>query len=189
MIPVNDAPHDLEVRDVPRSLSFAQRRARDNCNQIEPCPSFRASTTFTRSVSMNAASRSPLPPILPRATNDPTHRSDGYLWTRHTFAPSEYASLHQQRHASKVCSADACRKSSCTANFPQYLSTRIDPEELQVESPSYFYLDCSTLFARVEIFEAANVPKLCQYLPTITTKIDASLRSGVTPSLGSVIRK
>jgi len=28
MIPVNGAPHDLESRDVVRSLSFAQRRAR-----------------------------------------------------------------------------------------------------------------------------------------------------------------
>jgi hypothetical protein len=30
MIPANGLPHDLEVRDVHRSLSFAQRRARDN---------------------------------------------------------------------------------------------------------------------------------------------------------------
>jgi hypothetical protein len=30
MIPANGAPHDLEARDVHRSLSFAQRRARDN---------------------------------------------------------------------------------------------------------------------------------------------------------------
>jgi len=29
MIPANGAPHDLEARDVHRSLSFAQRRARD----------------------------------------------------------------------------------------------------------------------------------------------------------------
>jgi hypothetical protein len=28
MIPANGAPHDLEARDVFRSLSFAQRRAR-----------------------------------------------------------------------------------------------------------------------------------------------------------------
>jgi hypothetical protein len=34
MIPANGAPHDLETRDVVRSLSFAQRRARDNRNQI-----------------------------------------------------------------------------------------------------------------------------------------------------------
>jgi hypothetical protein len=33
MIPANGAPHDLEARDVLRSLSFAQRRARDNSNQ------------------------------------------------------------------------------------------------------------------------------------------------------------
>jgi len=30
MIPANGAPHDLEARDVLRSLPFAQRRARDN---------------------------------------------------------------------------------------------------------------------------------------------------------------
>jgi len=30
MIPANGAPHDLEARDVLRSLLFAQRRARDN---------------------------------------------------------------------------------------------------------------------------------------------------------------
>jgi hypothetical protein len=30
MIPANGAPHDLEARDVHRSLPFAQRRARDN---------------------------------------------------------------------------------------------------------------------------------------------------------------
>jgi hypothetical protein len=33
MIPANGAPHDLEARDVHRSLPFAQRRARDNSNQ------------------------------------------------------------------------------------------------------------------------------------------------------------
>jgi hypothetical protein len=30
MIPANGAPHDLEARDVHRSLPFAQRRVRDN---------------------------------------------------------------------------------------------------------------------------------------------------------------
>jgi hypothetical protein len=34
MIPANGAPHDLEGRDVLRSLSFTQRRARDNSSQI-----------------------------------------------------------------------------------------------------------------------------------------------------------
>jgi hypothetical protein len=34
MIPANGAPHDLGARDVLRSLSFAQRRARDNSNQV-----------------------------------------------------------------------------------------------------------------------------------------------------------
>jgi hypothetical protein len=34
MIPVNGAPHDLEARDALRSLPFAQRRARDNSNQM-----------------------------------------------------------------------------------------------------------------------------------------------------------
>jgi hypothetical protein len=68
MIPANGAPHDLEARDVHRSLSFAQRRARDNSHQIGARPN--------------------------------------------------------------------CRSSS-NANFPQYLSTRIDPEELPVESPSH----------------------------------------------------
>jgi hypothetical protein len=59
MIPANGAPHDLEARDVLRSLSFAQRRARDNSNQIGASPNCRPSTTFTRSISMSAASRSP----------------------------------------------------------------------------------------------------------------------------------
>jgi hypothetical protein len=30
MIPANGAPHDLEARDVLRSLQFAQRQARDS---------------------------------------------------------------------------------------------------------------------------------------------------------------
>jgi hypothetical protein len=34
MIPANSAPHDLEARDVLRSLSFAQRRARDTSKQL-----------------------------------------------------------------------------------------------------------------------------------------------------------
>jgi hypothetical protein len=59
MIPANGAPHDLEARDALRSLSFAQRRARDNSNQIGASPNCRPSTTFTRSISMSAASRVP----------------------------------------------------------------------------------------------------------------------------------
>ena len=59
MIPANGAPHDLEARDVHRSLPFAQRRARDDGNQIGASPNCRPSTTFTRSISMSAASRSP----------------------------------------------------------------------------------------------------------------------------------
>jgi hypothetical protein len=168
MIPANGAPHDLEAREVLRSLSFAQRRARDNGNQIGASHNCRPSTTFTRSISLSAASRPLLPPILPLATNDLIHRSDGYWPLRlacpnclgleqlavlppppsaggnhsvsghvYTSALSEDASLHQQRHGKKVCLAAAYRKSSCTANSPQYLSTRIDPEELPVESPSY----------------------------------------------------
>jgi hypothetical protein len=50
MIPANGAPHDLEARDVHRSLSFAQRRARDNSNQIGTSPNCRPSTTFTHSI-------------------------------------------------------------------------------------------------------------------------------------------
>jgi len=34
MIPANGAPHDLETRDVVRSLSFAQRRARLRCAAV-----------------------------------------------------------------------------------------------------------------------------------------------------------
>jgi hypothetical protein len=45
MIPANGAPHDLEARDVLRSLSFAQRRARDvkrKCQSWEVKVSIRA---------------------------------------------------------------------------------------------------------------------------------------------------
>jgi hypothetical protein len=59
MIPANGAPHDLEACDVLRSLSFAQRRARDNRNQIGASPNCRPSTTFSPSISMSAASWSP----------------------------------------------------------------------------------------------------------------------------------
>jgi hypothetical protein len=59
MIPANGAPHDLEARDLHRSLSFEQRRERDNSNQIGASPNCRPSSTFTRSISMSAASRSP----------------------------------------------------------------------------------------------------------------------------------
>src|SRR3984957_6954823 len=38
MIPVNGAPHDLEARDVHRRLSFAQRRGRDDSNQVGTTP-------------------------------------------------------------------------------------------------------------------------------------------------------
>jgi hypothetical protein len=41
---------------VHRSLSFAQRRPRDNSNQIGASPSCRPSTTFSPSISMSAAS-------------------------------------------------------------------------------------------------------------------------------------
>jgi len=34
MIPANGAPHDLEARDVHRSLPFAQRRVRDNTSAL-----------------------------------------------------------------------------------------------------------------------------------------------------------
>jgi hypothetical protein len=38
MIPANGAAHDLEARDVHRSLPFAQRRVRDNSKQIGASP-------------------------------------------------------------------------------------------------------------------------------------------------------
>src|ERR1700692_4728732 len=53
----------------------------------------------------------------------------GYVYTS---ALSEDASLHQQGHAKKVCLAASYRKTSCTANFPQYLSIRIDPRSCQL---------------------------------------------------------
>src|SRR5882757_9379474 len=62
------------------------------------------------------------------------HSISGHVYTS---ALSEDASLHHQRHPKKVCLAAAYRKSSCTADSPQYLSIRIDPEELAVKSPSY----------------------------------------------------
>jgi len=73
MIPVNGSPHDLEARDVHRSLPFAQRRARNDSNQIGARPNCRPSTTFTRSISMSAASRSAF------ATNTtPSNQCPGY---------------------------------------------------------------------------------------------------------------
>jgi hypothetical protein len=50
------------------------------------------------------------------------HSISGHVYTS---ALSEDASLHQQRHPKKVCLAAAYRKSSCTANSPQYLSTPV----------------------------------------------------------------
>jgi hypothetical protein len=38
MIPANGALHDHETRDVVRSLPIAQRRVRDNSNQIGASP-------------------------------------------------------------------------------------------------------------------------------------------------------
>src|SRR5271168_2453190 len=38
MIPANGAPHDLEARYWLRSLPFAQRRARDDSNQLGASP-------------------------------------------------------------------------------------------------------------------------------------------------------
>jgi hypothetical protein len=98
------------------------------------------------------------------------HSVSGHVYTS---AQSEEASLHQQRHAKKVYLAAACRKSSRTANFPQYLSTRLDPEELPVESPGYFYPDYSTL--------ASRVPKSEPFTPEpkLSLRFDASgTRSG-----------
>jgi len=70
MIPANGAPHDLEARDVHRSLPFAQRRVRENSKQIGASPNCRPSTTLTRSISLSAASRSPGEYVIARQARE-----------------------------------------------------------------------------------------------------------------------
>jgi hypothetical protein len=61
MIPANGAPHDLDARDVLRSLPFAQRRARDESNQSIRQPfRFKLSLGLAASATPDAAGALPV---------------------------------------------------------------------------------------------------------------------------------
>ena len=140
MIPANGAPHDLEARDVHRSLAFAKRRALRLTPGylLPPLPSVAAGRRSRhepapprQSIALllacpNSLGLEQLAVLSPPPS---AHSVSGHVYTS---ALSEDASLHQQRHAKKVCLAAAYRKSSCTAYSPQYPSTRIYPEELRI---------------------------------------------------------
>ena len=55
MIPANGAPHDLEVRDVVRTLSFAQCRARQRPEGIYVLHCFQKKTQKTRQQDLDLA--------------------------------------------------------------------------------------------------------------------------------------
>ena len=118
MIPVNGAPHDLEAREVLRTLPFAQRRALRLAPGylLPPSPSVAAGW---RSRHEPASPRQSIALLLAcpnclgleqRAVLSPPPSAGGNHSIRghvYTSALSDDASSHQQRHSKKVCLAAA----------------------------------------------------------------------------------